>query len=144
MKVEIFEGFENLEITIKCSEATENIRKLETLIYSYGAELTCTKNGVKYLISVNDVLYFESVDKRTFLYTEIDVYELQLKLYEVEEMLGSAGFIRSAKSQIINTYKIESLRPDFGGRIETTMAGGEKLIVSRQYASSLKEKLNLK
>ncbi|MCL2592829.1 MAG: LytTR family transcriptional regulator DNA-binding domain-containing protein, partial [Defluviitaleaceae bacterium] len=86
----------------------------------------------------------ESVDKRTFLYTEIDVYELQLKLYEVEEMLGSAGFIRSAKSQIINTYKIESLRPDFGGRIETTMAGGEKLIVSRQYASSLKEKLNLK
>lgn len=144
MKLEILEGFENLEITIKCPEATEDIRKLETLIHSYGAELTCTKNDVKYLISVNDVLYFESVDKRTFLYTETDVYELPLKLYEVEEILASVGFIRSAKSQVINTYKIESLRPDFGGRIEITMAGGEKLIVSRQYAPSLKEKLNLK
>jgi len=72
------------------------------------------------------------------------VYELPLKLYELEEILASAGFIRSAKSQVLNLYKIDSLCPDFGGRIEVTMQNGERLIVSRQYAKQLKERLGIK
>ena len=96
------------------------------------------------MIDTGDILYFESVDKSSFLYTESDVYELSLRLYEIEEILSDAGFIRSAKSQILNTHKIASLCPDFGGRIEVTMMGGERLIVSRQYAKLLKERLGIK
>jgi len=124
--------------------ATEDIRKLEFLLHSYAKKLSCTKGGVTYLIDTQDVLYFESVDKQSFLYTELEVYELPLKLYEIEEMLSDSGFIRNAKSQILNTHKIASLCPDFGSRIEVTMQGGERLIVSRQYAKSLKERLGIK
>ena len=143
LKVEIVEGFSDIEVTIKCPKSTEDIHKLESLIHSYAKKLSCTKGGTTYLIDAKDVLYFESVDKQSFLYTESDVYELSLKLYEIEEMLSDAGFIRSAKSQILNIHKIASLCPDFGGRIEVTIQGGERLIVSRQYAKLLKERLGM-
>ena len=144
MKIEIIEGFDDVVVTIKCPKATDSIRKLESLLHSYAKKISCSKGGMTYLIDTRDVLYFESVDKKSFLYTESEIYELPLKLYEIEEMLFDAGFIRSAKSQILNTHKIASLRPDFGGRIEVTMQGGERLIVSRQYSKSLKERLGIK
>jgi len=144
MKVKIVEGYNNIEIIIKCPAITNEIRKLEAHINSFTTEVPCIKNGETFLVDISDVLYFESVDKRTFLYTVTDVYDLSLKLYEIEEMLKNAGFVRTAKSQIINTYKITSLRPDFGSRLEVTMLSGEKLIVSRQYSPLLKERLGLK
>jgi len=144
LKIEIIEGFETLEILIKCFKITDDIRKLESLLQSHTKKLSCIKEGITYLIDTDDVLYFESVDKNTFLYTESDVYEFSLRLYEIEEILSKVGFIRSAKSQILNTHKINTLCPDFGGRIEVTMVGGEKLIVSRQYAKSLKERLGIR
>ena len=144
MKIEILEGSENVEVIIKCPKITEDIRKLEALLYSQSKKLFCTKDGTTHLIDTNDVLYFESVDKQSFLYTESDVYELPQKLYEIEEMLSDAGFIRSSKSQILSIHKISALCPDFGGRIEATMASGEKLIISRQYAPLLKERLGLR
>ena len=144
MKIEIVEGQESIQVTIKCPQITPDIRKLESLLYSYVKKLSCTKDGTTYLIDTNDVLYFESVDKQTFLYTKSDVYELPQRLYELEEMLSGAGFIRSAKSLVLNTYKITSLCPDFGGRIEAVMENSEKLIVSRQYAKLLKERLGIR
>ena len=144
MKIEIHEKHECTEVIIKCPEITPDIRKLESLLYSFAKKLSCSKDGITYLIDTSEVLYFESVDKQTFLYTESDVYELPHRLYELEEMLSSSGFIRSAKAQILNTYKIASLCPDFGGRIEAVMENGEKLIVSRQYAKLLKERLGIR
>ena len=144
MKIKIVERLGDVEVTIKCPEITEDIRKLESLLHGYAKKLSCNKGGTTYLVDTRDVLYFESVDKQSFLYTESEVYELSLKLYEIEEMLSDAGFIRSAKSQILSTHKIASLCPDFGGRIEVTMQGGERLIVSRQYAKSLKERLGIR
>jgi len=106
--------------------------------------LSGVKNGKTYMLDNQDIFYFESVDKRCFIYTADNTFETPLKLYEVEESLNDAGFFRSSKSHIMNIAKIKSLCPDFGGRIEAVMENGEKLIVSRQYAKLLKERLGLK
>lgn len=143
MKVRIQEGHADIEIVIKCPEATDTIRKIETLLYGLEKKIACTKDGRSLFINKCDILYFESVDKRCYLYTKDDVYEVPHKLYEVEELL-SGDFIRNSKSQILNMAEIESLCPDFGGRIEVAMSNCEKLIVSRQYAKILKERLGLK
>jgi len=144
MKIEIMEGHNALEVIIKCQTATEEVHKIKNLICSYTKKISCIKDEITHLIDAREILYFESVDKITFLYTQADVYELSFKLYELEAMLSYIGFIRSSKSQVLNTYKIESLRPDFGGRMEVTMQGGELLIVSRQYAKILRERLGLR
>ena len=144
MKIEIQEGFNTVEVIIKCPKNNEEIRRIEALLSGHNKKLTCTKNGVMNLIDKQDVLYFETVDKSCFLYTKNDVFETSLKLYEIEEVLTEIGFFRSSKSQILNIAKVETLCPDFGGRIEVAMENGYRLIVSRQYAKILKIKVGLK
>jgi DNA-binding LytR/AlgR family response regulator len=144
MKVEIQEGLDNVEVIIKCPKGTNEIRRIETLLLGFDQRLSCTKNGTINFIDKYDILYFESVDKNCFIYTKDNFYETSLKLYEIEGMLTDMGFMRITKSQIVNIAKIESLCPDFGGRIETIMENGYKLIASRQYAKLLKKRMGLK
>ena len=144
MKVTLHEGFPETQVIIQCDEITDEIRKLETLVLSGNQKLSCTKNHKTQLVDRHDVLYIESVEKQCFVYTADDVCETNLKLYELEEMLDTAGFFRSAKSQIINIAKIKALCPDFGGRIEAEMENGEKVVISRQYAKQFKERIGLR
>lgn len=144
MKITINEGSPETEITINCSEATDEILKMVSILRSFDKKLTGTKDGRIHIIDADDVLYFDTVDKQAFIYTAGDFYETPLKLYEIEERLSGASFFRSSKSQIISIAKIVSLCPDFGGKIEVTMVNGEKLLVSRQYTRELKEKLGLR
>jgi len=144
LKIEIKEGFESIEVVIQCPEITNEIRKMESLLYGLEQRLSCSKDGKMHLVSKHDILYFESVDKRCFVYTQNNIYETGLRLYEIEEMLIDTGFIRNGKSQILNIAKIKSLCPDFGGRIEVIMENGEMLITSRQYAKLLKERLGIR
>ena len=98
--------------------------------------------GDVYKRQIKDVLYIDTADKRTFLYTEKQVYKSTLRLYELEERLAGMDFFRAGKSCIVNFCRIRSIRPEFGGRMLLTMENGEKLYVSRQYAVELKEKLD--
>ena len=144
MKVTLNEGFSETAVIIQCPEITDEIRKLKTLVLGSSQKLSCTKNYKTQLVDRHDVLYIESVEKECFVYTADEVYETNLKLYELEEMLDDAGFFRNARSQIINIAKIKSLCPDFGGRIEAEMENGEKVIISRQYAKQFKERVGLR
>ena len=63
--------------------------------------------------------------------------------YEIEEKYQFTDMMRISKSTIVNLKKIDSLKPDFGGKILATMENGEKLYISRQYSPLLKEKLGI-
>jgi DNA-binding LytR/AlgR family response regulator len=144
LKIEIQEGFAAVEVIIKCPKATEDIIRIESLLLGSDHRLSCSKDGTTHLIDRKDVLYFESVERHCFIYTTDNVYETPLKLYEIEELLTNAGFFRSAKAQILNIAKIVSLCPEFGGRLEVVMENRYRLIVSRQYAKLLKERVGIK
>lgn len=104
---------------------------------------TASAGGKIYSISANDILYVESVDRKTFGYTANEVYELGCKLYEIEERFKMLDYIRISKSCIVNLKKIHSLKPEFGGKILATLENKEKLYISRQYAPVLREKIGL-
>jgi len=93
-------------------------------------------------VSPSDIFYFEAVDKKTFIYCERDVYESKLKLYELEEM-AMKDFFRISKSVIVNLSKVKSIIPSFSGRVEAVLTNKEKVIISRQYVSELKEALGI-
>ena len=46
MKIEIQEGFDTVEVIIKCPENNEEIRRIESLLCGQNKKLPCTKNGV--------------------------------------------------------------------------------------------------
>ena len=142
MKVTIQENerYEETEIVIHCRKTDEQILKIVAGLSSLDKKLSGTKDGRTFVVDPADILYFDSADKKTFIYTESMVLETSLRLYELEERL-SGNFFRASKSAIINIGKIKSILPDFGGRMEVTLVTGEKLTVSRQYAPDLKAKL---
>ena len=96
-----------------------------------------------YFVNSSDVLYFESVDNRTFLYTEDAVMEVRQRLYELEMILSEKDFIRISKSQIVNINKIRALRPELNRTLLATMCNGEQLSVSRKYVKAIRNLLSV-
>lgn len=131
------------EIVIRCARADEGVYEMLAHLRAFDKKLTGLKDGRTFIIDAQDVFYFESVDKRTYLYTAKEVYETPLRLYEIEERLAGGAFLRVSKKTILGVKRIASLRPDFGGRLEATLENGERISVSRQFAPDLKAKLGL-
>ncbi len=137
---------EETQVTIEYREKDESVKKLIAFV----EHLEDTKKGLVgsydgeiYPLKAEDILYMEAMERKTFCYTQDRVYELEEKLYELEEKYSHLDFMRISKSSIINLQRIRALKPDFGGKILATMDNGEKLYISRQYASVLKKKLGL-
>ena len=108
---------------------------------TYRLTLTGTKDdGATYSLLADNVYYIESIDNRTFLCTEKDIYESDLKLYEIENLLAGTQFIRVSKNLIVNTALIDSVRALFNGKFEASLMNGEKVIVNRHYVKAFKEK----
>lgn len=136
-----------VEIVIRCqSVSREIVRIVEALRKTQPGEaskLTGWREGQTYILQGEDVLYADTADKRTFLYTAGEVFESSLRLYELEERLAGQGFLRAGKSCLVNFNAIRSLRPDLGGRLQLTMSNGENIYVSRQYAPAIKNELGI-
>ena len=127
------------EIIVKCEFLDEGITRLLNQLKNGNSKINFYKNNQIHLVEKNEVLYFESVDDKVFAYTQKEVFETKLKLYELEEILPERIFFRANKAVIVNIDKIESLSPAFSGRFEAILKNGYKVIISRNYVPKLKE-----
>lgn len=146
MKIQVNESntHEEIEIVINCKSINKDIEKVMAMLCVLDLKLTGMKDKETYILEASKILYIDTVDKKTFFYTEKEVYETPLKLYELEEQLVTSDFFRASKSCIINFNQIKALKPDIDGRLLVTMNNGERLMVSRQYALTIKQKLGVR
>ncbi len=140
IKLETRDDVEETEINIICKSITPEIEKIISTLRLIDKQLVVKKEAETFIIKITEILYIETVDKRTFVYTKSNVYETILKLYELED---EYRMFRASKSCIINLGKIKSLKADFDRRIKVTMENNEQIIVSRQYAEKLKQVLGV-
>ena len=145
MKVTVEErpGLEEPEVIIRCGRMDGQVSRLAELLRLSGARLTGEQDGQTCILDEDEVLYIDTVDRGTFLYTAGGVYETRLRLYELEGQLAGWDFVRVSKSVIVNFGQVKSLRPDFGGRLRLTMSNGEVVVANRQYVPDIKKKLGL-
>lgn len=129
------------EVIINCPQADEDILRLMAMLRVYQKKLVGILDGEQHLLDVKEILYIDTADKKTFIYTEKAVYQSALRLYELENALGELDFFRAGRSTILNFRRVRSVRPELGRRWLVTMDNGEQVWVSRQYAGELKEKL---
>ena len=142
MNIQIVEDIkEALQVVIHCRQMDDEVMRLKCHIELFDRKLQAKKDNEVHLVNSLDVLYFESVDNRTFLYTEEDVLEVRQRLYELEVILSDKDFIRISKSQIVNIHKIKSLRPELNRTILATMCNGEQLSISRKYVRAMRNML---
>lgn len=125
---------EYFEFTQEFSDIKNFILDNKQLFAVYDKE----KNLVK--LKIKDVLYFEAVGELVFAYTEGGVFEVKMRLYQVEELLEPHQILRASKSFLINLYRISAVTPALNGRLIATMDNGEKVMISRQYAKIITER----
>ena len=72
MKVEIDENIEYTEeiARLQCRYKTTRIRKLAYMIQQFGMQIEASKEEKTIQVDVDDILYAETVDGRTFLYSD--------------------------------------------------------------------------
>ena len=133
---------EEESITIRVKSMSENVMRAINILKSPGT-ITVYLDEQAVLLPVGDVYYAESVDLKTFIYAEKSVYRSRLKLYEVEEALGTGDFLRISKQIVVNVRKIKSVQPAGDGRFQAELVNGERVIISRQYVPALKERFGL-
>ena len=145
MKITMEESavYEEPEVVIRCRALDEPLKRVVAAIRLASGKLIGRQDAASFILSADEVFYFEAVDGRVFLYTEKKVYETPLKLYEIEARLEDSDFFRASKSIVANLARIESVQAVFNGRFEARLQNGERVIISRQYVPVLKKKLGL-
>lgn len=128
-------------VKIECHQVTDSVEEIVSFIKSRQGQLSGNMDGRTYEIPILDVLYIESVDNRTFLYTQNNTYESRQRIYELEEVLEHRHFIRISKASIVNLLKIKSIRPALNGRFSAVLCNNEEVIISRKYVADFKKAL---
>lgn len=130
-----------LEVLVKYASMNEEVEHLVTLLRAVDTRVKCRYDGQDKYVNASDIYYIESVDKKTFVYGEKEVYQTEFRLHELEDMLRSAGFVRISKACILNIHVLEAMKPLINSRLEATLQNGERLYVTRKYLGSIKEAL---
>ena len=128
-------------VVVECHRETPTVNAIVRFVQSMNRSIRGELNESEYEIGIQDILYIESVDNRTFLYTVDEVYRVRERLYELENMLLDASFLRISKGVVVNLLKIVSIKPALNGRFAAVLTNNEEVIISRKYVPDLKKKI---
>lgn len=135
------QDLEHPEVIIEYRELTDGVKRVSAFVRSVDQSISCKREGEEFSIPLSDVFYIESVDKKTFVYGETEVYQTGLRLAELEKMLSHAGFVRVSKSVILNIEKLQGVKNLANSRLEAFLSNNERICVSRKYLKEIRKVL---
>lgn len=101
------------------------------------------KDGDRHIIPLKDIIYIEGINNDTYIHTQTDMYDVQEKLYQLEERLPHKQFIRISKSYIVSLYRIKKIKTSFQGKLKLILVNGTTLDVTRHYVKAFKHVLGM-
>lgn len=141
IQIEIDKDIKENEVTIKCNDLTDEIKKIQKVLTNLCAkeiDISYYKDDTEYYINLDQILFFQTEDSGVTAHTKNDIYSVKYKLYELEELLPE-NFIRVSKSGILNTDKIFSITRNItSSSIVQFQDSHKKIYVSRHYYKELK------
>ena len=145
MKIRIEQtSVEENEVILRCAQLDDEMLRVLSLLRSGMQKLLVWNEQRETLpLSVSKVVYCETVEEKTFVYTHDGIYQTALSLAELEDRWGNLGLFRAGKSSVVNLHEIQKLKNCGSGRIEALLTTGEKMVISRRYAPILRERLGL-
>lgn len=135
------QDLEEPEVTIAYQEMTKSVKRVADYVRYADRTLLCKKENEELCIPINDIFYLESVDKKVFVYCEKEVFRSNYKLYELEEMLSRAGFVRVSKSVLLNVEKLIGIKTLVNSKLEAKLSNGESVYVTRKYLKDIRSEL---
>jgi len=129
------------ELILKYRRMTPEVERILQLLATQPKKLVGMRDKEQIILEPDQILYIESVEGKTFAYTQEDVIRLDQTLGQLEQILSGINFFRCSKSMILNIDKVTKLKSLPSNRIDATMRGGEHILISRTYASDFRKRL---
>lgn len=145
MKLEVREdpALEDLEVAIACPHVDSRVRRIMAAAELEERKLIGMLDGYARVLDADEVLYAETVDGATFLYTTDAVLRASATLTDLEDHLKNTEFIRAARQMLVNLAHVQGLKPYLNARLELLMDNGERVIASRQFAPQIRHRIGL-
>jgi DNA-binding LytR/AlgR family response regulator len=141
LKLQKKEELQEAEVEIAYPKMTENILQMIRYIKQYEFVLEGVKEDKNFQIPLEQVYYVETTDRKTFIYLEQDIYESRQAIQSIETLCEGTTIVRIGKSVLLNISMLKSVKPYPNHRIMVELLNEEKLLVSRKYSESLKERI---
>lgn len=143
MKIKIDENskYEDIEIIINCNKKDERVDRIVKAIETNSYNIIGRIDGEDYILSLDDIYYFEAVDNHVFAYCEKEVYEVNYKIHDLNKLLSKTFFVQTSRTIILNIKKIKKVHTLVNGRILAVLNNTEKMIITRVYSQDFKAKL---
>lgn len=141
VKVEIDDTLNEDEIIIHTKEYSNEIKEWIDSFKSK-PKIQFFKQDTEYYMDLTTILFFESDNGNVFAHTKNDMFSVNQKLYELENLLPRT-FMRISKSTIVNIQKIYSLSHSVSSHLITFQDSHKQVYVSRMYYKILKERRNI-
>lgn len=136
----------SLELRTQIQSLITQLANGHTFAPRVSPDRICSRVGDRIIfIELDQITHFFSEDKLTYAATEIKNYIVDQTLSELEQKLGSRGFVRVHRATLINLRFVDELHRWFSGRMLIRMKDKNRteLTVSRDHVKSLKERLDL-
>ncbi|WP_208591477.1 LytTR family DNA-binding domain-containing protein [Gracilibacillus suaedae] len=136
------ENGDECQVTIHAKEWTKEVEELVQLLKKKQPKrIVAVEEDRSIVLNPEEIDFFYAKDRKVLASINGDCMELKMKLYEVEEMLSNAGFIRFSKSVVGNVNQIDRFELSFNGTLCVYFKSGSKEYVSRKYVNDLKKQI---
>lgn len=144
IKIEVDESVKETEVVIRAEKITDEVNRIVSRLSEQTPDvLIGFRNEVAHVLDESKLVRIFSAAGKVFAQGEKDEFTLRLRLYEVEEKLNNALFVRISNSEIINLKKVKGFDLSFVGTICVTFTNGTSTYVSRRYVSKIKKVLGI-
>lgn len=130
------------EIIIRGNISSAQVRAIADLLCGRQSmqKMFFFKADKEYLFDISEVIYFEADNNKIFAHIGNEVYEARNKLYELEGIGYSKGFIRINKGTVVNVNYVLSVEAEFSGNYTLFLKNSERtLTISRKYMKNFKK-----
>lgn len=146
LNIKIDTSVEEPEALIITPRMSEEVNKIVDYIGRLNGEPTVisdVKDDKVEILEQGEFIRAYAEGEKVFVRTEKGLYQIRLRLYELEERLDGSIFVRISNSEIVNLKKVKSIDLSFVGTICMEMSDGDVSYVSRRYVSKIKKILGL-
>ncbi len=140
---DIQEKYTDTEIHICNHEKNRKVLELREMLEGmFHEKMTVYREHDAKTLRVFEIIRIYSENKKVYVRTKGETYEVRDRLYVLEESLKDKGFVRISNSEIVNIEYIEKMDLSYVGTIKMLMKNGDETFVSRRCIGKIKEVLS--
>ena len=142
IKYDIQEKYEEIEIHLCNRERSAELLEVRGLLENIlGTQIKVHKNQEYKAVVPAEIVRIYSQNKRVYVRTQDECYEVNDRIYALEEQLQDRGFVRISNSELVNIRQIEKMDMSYAGTIKMLLKNGDETYVSRRYMKKIKDVL---